>query len=141
MCGPGRKIIAGEVFRVCELRPPPPNSVLSKAKLRSVGVSIPSWKDALPRYLEEGSRKNPQSATPVSVSCRGAHSDSAGPGREAVALGNGVQQPTASPVLRENFFPVKRFSMVLSVSEHRCIAVTSIKVTIVLEKLSRAHVL
>ena len=36
----------------------PANSVLSKAKLHSVGVSIPSWKDALPRYLEERSRKN-----------------------------------------------------------------------------------
>jgi dTDP-4-dehydrorhamnose reductase len=36
----------------------PANSVLSKAKLQSVGVSIPSWKDALPRYLEERSRKN-----------------------------------------------------------------------------------
>jgi dTDP-4-dehydrorhamnose reductase len=44
----------------------PANSVLSKAKLRSVGVSIPSWKDALPRYLEERSRKN--APTPVSVS-------------------------------------------------------------------------
>ena len=29
------------------------NSVLSKAKLRALGVSIPSWKDALPRYLLE----------------------------------------------------------------------------------------
>jgi dTDP-4-dehydrorhamnose reductase len=47
----------------------PANSVLSKAKLRNVGVSIPSWKDALPRYLEERSRKNsPVSTTPVSVS-------------------------------------------------------------------------
>jgi dTDP-4-dehydrorhamnose reductase len=44
----------------------PANSVLSKAKLRSVGVSIPSWKDALPRYLEERSRKSAPS--PVSVS-------------------------------------------------------------------------
>jgi dTDP-4-dehydrorhamnose reductase len=39
----------------------PANSVLSKAKLRSVGVSISTWKDALPRYLEERSKKN----TPV----------------------------------------------------------------------------
>jgi len=31
----------------------PANSVLSKAKLRALGVSIPSWKDALPRYLLE----------------------------------------------------------------------------------------
>jgi dTDP-4-dehydrorhamnose reductase len=47
----------------------PANSVLSKAKLRSVGVSIPSWKDALPRYLEERSRKNtPASPAAVSVS-------------------------------------------------------------------------
>jgi dTDP-4-dehydrorhamnose reductase len=47
----------------------PANSVLSKAKLRSVGVSIPSWKDALPRYLEERSRKNaPVSPAAVSVS-------------------------------------------------------------------------
>jgi dTDP-4-dehydrorhamnose reductase len=36
----------------------PANSVLSKAKLHSMGVSIPSWKDALPKYLEERSRKN-----------------------------------------------------------------------------------
>jgi len=36
----------------------PANSVLSKAKLRALGVSIPVWKDALPRYLEERSRKN-----------------------------------------------------------------------------------
>ena len=37
----------------------PANSVLSKAKLRSVGVSIPSWKDALPRYLQERAQKSP----------------------------------------------------------------------------------
>ena len=44
----------------------PANSVLSKAKLHSVGVSIPTWKDALPRYLEERSRKNaPVSAVSV----------------------------------------------------------------------------
>jgi len=36
----------------------PANSVLSKAKLGAVGVSIPSWKDALPRYLEERLQKN-----------------------------------------------------------------------------------
>jgi|SRR5271165_6537873 len=47
----------------------PANSVLSKAKLQSVGVSIPSWKDALPRYLEERSRKNSlSSAIPVNIS-------------------------------------------------------------------------
>jgi dTDP-4-dehydrorhamnose reductase len=44
----------------------PANSVLSKAKLRSVGVSIPSWKDALPRYLEERAKKN--APVPVSIS-------------------------------------------------------------------------
>jgi len=31
----------------------PAYSVLSKAKARSVGVNIPSWRDALPRYLKE----------------------------------------------------------------------------------------
>jgi dTDP-4-dehydrorhamnose reductase len=36
----------------------PAYSVLSKAKLRSVGLSIPSWQDALPRYLKERERKN-----------------------------------------------------------------------------------
>jgi dTDP-4-dehydrorhamnose reductase len=36
----------------------PANSVLSKAKLGTVGVSIPSWKDALPRYLKERLRKS-----------------------------------------------------------------------------------
>jgi dTDP-4-dehydrorhamnose reductase len=45
----------------------PANSVLSKAKLRSVGVSISTWKDALPRYLEERSKKNTP-VSPVSVS-------------------------------------------------------------------------
>ncbi|HXM22697.1 MAG TPA: dTDP-4-dehydrorhamnose reductase [Terriglobales bacterium] len=46
----------------------PANSVLSKAKLRGLGVSIPSWKDALPRYLEERTRKSaPASPTPVNV--------------------------------------------------------------------------
>jgi dTDP-4-dehydrorhamnose reductase len=34
----------------------PAYSVLNKAKVRALGVSIPSWKDALPRYLEERSR-------------------------------------------------------------------------------------
>jgi dTDP-4-dehydrorhamnose reductase len=43
----------------------PANSVLSKAKLRAQGVSIPSWKDALPRYLQERSKKMPAPATPV----------------------------------------------------------------------------
>ena len=36
----------------------PAYSVLSKAKLRSVGLTIPSWKDALPRYLKEREQKN-----------------------------------------------------------------------------------
>jgi len=31
----------------------PAYSVLSKAKYRSLGLSIPSWQDALPRYLQE----------------------------------------------------------------------------------------
>lgn len=44
----------------------PANSVLSKAKLRSLGLSIPSWKDALTRYLDERSLKPP--ANPVDVS-------------------------------------------------------------------------
>jgi len=49
----------------------PANSVLSKAKLGSVGVSIPAWEDALPRYLEERSRKNALSSpAPVSESTR-----------------------------------------------------------------------
>jgi dTDP-4-dehydrorhamnose reductase len=46
----------------------PANSVLSKAKLHALGVSIPSWKDALPRYLEERLRKNAlASAAPVNA--------------------------------------------------------------------------
>ncbi|MGA8153377.1 MAG: dTDP-4-dehydrorhamnose reductase [Terriglobales bacterium] len=36
----------------------PANSVLSKAKLRGVGLSIPLWKDALPRYLAERAQKS-----------------------------------------------------------------------------------
>jgi dTDP-4-dehydrorhamnose reductase len=46
----------------------PTYSVLSKAKLRALGVSMPSWKDALPRYLAERSRKNVQAPpTPASL--------------------------------------------------------------------------
>jgi dTDP-4-dehydrorhamnose reductase len=46
----------------------PANSVLSKAKFRKLGLSIPTWKDALPRYLEERSRKNAlASPRPVGV--------------------------------------------------------------------------
>lgn len=36
----------------------PSYSVLSKAKLGSLRLSIPSWQDALPRYLQERSKKN-----------------------------------------------------------------------------------
>ena len=43
----------------------PSYSVLSKAKARAVGVSLPSWKDALPRYLKQRTQKT--SATPVHV--------------------------------------------------------------------------
>lgn len=47
----------------------PAYSVLSKAKLKATGVSIPSWKDALPRYLEERAWKNaPMPVTPAGVS-------------------------------------------------------------------------
>jgi dTDP-4-dehydrorhamnose reductase len=35
----------------------PAYSVLSKAKFKSLGLSIPSWKDALPRYLAERAAK------------------------------------------------------------------------------------
>jgi len=45
----------------------PANSVLSKAKLQALGISIPSWKDALPRYIEERSKKSAPGA-PVRVS-------------------------------------------------------------------------
>lgn len=40
----------------------PDYSVLSKAKVRGLGLSIPSWKDALPRYLKEREQKNAVSA-------------------------------------------------------------------------------
>ena len=47
----------------------PSYSVLSKTKLRGVHLSIPSWQDALPRYLQERSKKNlPSSPTLVSSS-------------------------------------------------------------------------
>jgi len=42
--------------KTCEFYSPvkrPAYSVLSKAKYRSLGLSIPSWQDALPRYLKE----------------------------------------------------------------------------------------
>ena len=35
----------------------PAYSVLSKAKLRGLGLSIPSWQDALPRYLQERTQR------------------------------------------------------------------------------------
>jgi dTDP-4-dehydrorhamnose reductase len=35
----------------------PAYSVLSKAKVQALGVSMPSWKDALPRYLEKRSAR------------------------------------------------------------------------------------
>jgi dTDP-4-dehydrorhamnose reductase len=36
----------------------PAYSVLSKTKLRSVGVTMPSWKEAIPRYLAERAKRN-----------------------------------------------------------------------------------
>jgi dTDP-4-dehydrorhamnose reductase len=36
----------------------PSYSVLSKAKVRALGVSLPSWKDALPRYLKQRAEKS-----------------------------------------------------------------------------------
>jgi dTDP-4-dehydrorhamnose reductase len=44
----------------------PSYSVLSNAKARALGVSLPSWKDALRRYLKQRAEKT--SATPVQVS-------------------------------------------------------------------------
>ena len=46
----------------------PAYSVLSKAKLRSLGLSIPSWQDALPRYLQERAKKSVPSGIPVHAS-------------------------------------------------------------------------
>jgi len=37
----------------------PAYSVLSKSKLQSLGLSIPSWQDALPRYLRERAKPTP----------------------------------------------------------------------------------
>jgi dTDP-4-dehydrorhamnose reductase len=45
----------------------PAYSVLSKAKLRRVGLSIPSWQDALPRYLQERAQRDATAAPPVKV--------------------------------------------------------------------------
>lgn len=41
----------------------PSYSVLSKAKLRGLHLSIPSWQDALPRYLQERSKEKLISST------------------------------------------------------------------------------
>ncbi len=47
----------------------PANSVLSKSKLRALGVSIPHWKDALPKYLQGRVQKNAlPSVTPATIS-------------------------------------------------------------------------
>jgi len=46
----------------------PANSVLSKAKLRALGLSMPTWTDAVSRYLKERSKKSATLATPISVS-------------------------------------------------------------------------
>ena len=43
----------------------PSYSVLSKAKFQGLGLSIPSWKDALPRYLHERSKKSVAPNVPV----------------------------------------------------------------------------
>ena len=43
----------------------PAYSVLSKAKFRGLGLLIPSWKDALPRYLQERSKKSVAPDIPV----------------------------------------------------------------------------
>ncbi|MGH9498791.1 MAG: dTDP-4-dehydrorhamnose reductase [Terriglobales bacterium] len=47
----------------------PAYSVLSKAKLRHLGLSIPSWQDALPRYLQERRQSNlaPDPMAPVTA--------------------------------------------------------------------------
>ena len=43
----------------------PSYSVLSKAKFQGLGLSIPSWKDALPRYLKERTKKSVAPEVPV----------------------------------------------------------------------------
>ena len=43
----------------------PAYSVLSKAKFQGLGLSMPSWKDALPRYLQERSKKSVVPNVPV----------------------------------------------------------------------------
>jgi dTDP-4-dehydrorhamnose reductase len=43
----------------------PSYSVLSKGKFQGLGLSIPSWKDALPRYLKERTKKSVAPEVPV----------------------------------------------------------------------------
>ena len=43
----------------------PAYSVLSKGKFQGLGLSIPSWKDALPRYLQERSKRSVAADLPV----------------------------------------------------------------------------
>ena len=45
----------------------PSYSVLSKAKARTVGVTLPSWKDALPRYLKQRTGKASATSVPVTA--------------------------------------------------------------------------
>lgn len=45
----------------------PSYSVLSKAKARAVGVSLPSWRDALPRYLKQRTQKTSTAPMPVTA--------------------------------------------------------------------------
>jgi dTDP-4-dehydrorhamnose reductase len=45
----------------------PAYSVLSKAKLRNLGLSIPSWQDALPRYLQQRAQRDSVVAPSVQV--------------------------------------------------------------------------
>jgi dTDP-4-dehydrorhamnose reductase len=42
----------------------PAYSVLSKAKLRRMGLSIPSGQDALPRYVQEGAQRDTTAVPP-----------------------------------------------------------------------------
>jgi dTDP-4-dehydrorhamnose reductase len=45
----------------------PAYSVLSKAKLHKLGLSIPPWQDALPRYLKERAQRDAAAAPAVQV--------------------------------------------------------------------------
>jgi len=42
----------------------PAYSALSKAKLRRMGLSIPSWQDALPRCVHEGAQRDTTAVPP-----------------------------------------------------------------------------